>query len=326
MLRTMRLLRMRSKLAAQVCGVVVACVALPACKTAPPTGAPATEAADHRQSAPITFSFITAGDMRSFVGPAPAGKRYFDGVCEALQSIGAGAFMIIPGDCDPPGPVRATIDRYLGTNYLWYPVIGNHELEKTTNLVWLRTWAEAGVPHLTRRGPVGAEDTIYSFEFENSHFILLNEYYDGRSDSVRKNDIPEAAFEWLEEDLAATRKPLIWIIGHVPIKSLRDMDTGRLRHAGESLTTNKVHQERFLQLLKRYHVRAYICGHTHNCSVARVKGVWQADSGHARGAGDKGAPSTFLKFRIAEERAWVDIYRGDTNGVTYKLRRTVKLD
>ena len=48
--------------------------------------------------------------------------------------------------------------------------------------------------------------------------------------------------------------------------------------------------------------------------------------GHARGAGDKGAPSTFLKFRISGEQTWVDIYRGDTNGVMYQLRKTVELD
>jgi hypothetical protein len=322
----MKLLRESWKQAAQVCGIVVVCVALAGCKAAAPASSHVPIATYQRQPAPVAFSFITAGDMRNYVGPAPAGKRYFDGLCEALQTIGAGSFMIIPGDCDPPGPVRATIDRYLGTNYVWYPVIGNHELGTGTNLAWLREQARAGIPHLTRRGPPGAEETTYSFEFENSHFIALDEYYNGTSDSLLNNDIPEAAFDWLEKDLAATRKPLIWVIGHVPIKSLPDMDTGRKRHEGGSLTTNPAHLERFLQLLKKYHVRAYICGHTHDCSVARVSDVWQADSGHARGGGDTGAPSTFLKFRVLGERTWVDVYRGDTNGVTYQLRKTVELD
>ena len=311
----MNLLRKGLTLAAQVCGVAVVCAVL--------TG---QRAAGQPQSAPDTFSFVTTCDMRNFVGPAPAGKRYFDGLCEALQTIGAGEFMIIPGDCDPPGPVRATIDRYLGTNYVWYPVMGNHEFGNKTNVVWLRDWAKAGIPNLIRKGPPGAEETTYSFEFKNSHFIALDEYFNGTSDSMLNNDIPEATFDWLEKDLAATRKPLIWVIGHIPIKSLPDMDSGRNRHEGGSLTSNPAHKERFLQLLKKYHVRAYICGHTHNCSVARVEGIWQTDAGHARGAGDKGAPSTCLKFRIAGEKAWVDIYRGDTNGVTYLLRKTVELD
>jgi len=322
----MRRLWQRWKRAVRLCGAVGVCIVLVGCKATAPTSARTPTAVGQSPSTPDAFSFVAAADMRSYVGPAPGGKRYFDGACAAMQAVGAGAFMISPGDCDPPGPVRATIDRHLGTNYVWYPVLGNHELGNKTNLAWLREWARAGIPHLTRRGPPGAEDTIYSFEYGNSHFIALNEYYDGRSDAVRRDNLPDAAFDWLEQDLAATRKPLIWVFGHIPIQSLPDMDTGRDRHKGESLSKDPALLERFLQLLKRYRVRAYICGHTHNCSVARVKGVWQADSGHARGAGDKGAPSTFLKFRISGERAWVDIYRGDTNGVTYQLRKTVELD
>jgi predicted phosphodiesterase len=131
---------------------------------------------------------------------------------------------------------------------------------------------------------------------------------------------------WLEQDLKATRKPLIWVTGHKPIESVPDMDTGRVRHAVESVSTNADHLKRFLELLKEHHVRAYLCGHTHDSSVTKVKGVWQADSGHARGAGDKGTPSTFLKVRISGEQAWVDVYRADANGQNYKLRKTVKLD
>jgi hypothetical protein len=228
--------------------------------TAAVSGAPADSRSPKQAE---DFSFIVAGDMRSFAGPAPAVKRYFDGVCEALQSIGPGALMIGPGDCDPPGPVRAAVDRYLGTNYLWYPVFGNHELQNAKTMTWLRQCAEAGIPHQVRRGPPGAEDTTYSFDFGNSHFVGLNLYYDGRSDDVRKDDLPEAAVKWLEEDLKATHQPLIWVFGHTPIKALPDMDTHELRHPKESVSTNAVHLARFLGLLRDHHVRAYICGHTH---------------------------------------------------------------
>jgi hypothetical protein len=276
---------------------------------------------------PRDYSFVTAGDMRSYVGPAPAGKRYFDGVCEAAREAGPGEFMISPGDCDPPAGVRATIDRYLGTNYLWYPVIGNHELGKAENMTWLRNWAKAGIPHLVRRGPPGAEDTTYSFDFGNSHFIAMNDYYDGKSDSSRKAGIPEAAFKWLEQDLAANRQPLVWVIGHKPLKSLPDMDSDKARHLNESVCANEAELDRFVNLLRENRARAYICGHTHSTSVAKVKGLWQADSGHARGAGNGGgARSAFLKFRVSGTQAWVDVYRADANGVKYELRKTIELD
>jgi Calcineurin-like phosphoesterase len=302
-------------------GLVPGCVLL-ACLAFSPSRA----SAQTNPATPAEFSFLVAGDMRHFVGPAPRGERYFDGACEAMKRVGAGAFLISPGDIDPPGPVRATIDHYLGTNYLWYPVVGNHELEKRAYMAWLRHWANAGIPHLTRRGPPGAEQTIYSFDFDNSHFVVLNDYYDGHSDSHRRDDVPTAAFEWLKQDLAATDKPLKWVVAHAPLQALPDMDTGRKRHADDFGRAKKADVVPFERLLKQFHVRAYICGHTHDCSIARVNGIWQADSGHARGAGDKGAPSTFLKFRVAGTRAWVDVYRADTNGEHYRLRKTVELD
>jgi predicted phosphodiesterase len=104
------------------------------------------------------------------------------------------------------------------------------------------------------------------------------------------------------------------------------MDTGRQRHENDSVSANAGHLERFIDLLKQYHVKAYICGHTHDSSVVKVKGIWQADSGHARGGGDKGAPSTFLKFRVSDVQAWVDVYRADPDGVKYQLRKTVELE
>ena len=272
------------------------------------------------------FAFSVAGDMRSFVGTAPAGKVYFDGACQALKSIGPGAFMLTPGDCDPLGPVRAVLDHYIGSNYLWYPVVGNHDVENPDNLAWIANWARAGIPHLSRRGPAGAEFTTYSFDFQNSHFVAVNDYFDGHSETNRADDLPEATLHWLEQDLSATEQPLVWIYGHKPIKSMPDMNSGRVRHEKDSISTNAVHLARFLQICRSHHVRAYLCGHTHNASVTKVQGIWQADSGHCRGGGDPGSPSTFLKIRVAGERAWVEIHRADPNGFNYELRKTVELD
>src|SRR6185295_16523433 len=255
-----------------------------------------------------SYSFITAGDMRGFIGPGVPGKRYFDGLCETLAKIGPGEFMVSPGDCDPPGPIRGVIDQYLGTNYLWYPVVGNHDAARESNMAWLKKWARNGIPHLARSGPPGSELTTYSFDFGNSHFVVINDYFDGKSETAGKDDLPDVILQWLEKDLVATKQQLIWVFGHKPIETQADMDSGRIRHAKESISTNAVQLARFLALLKVHHVRAYICGHTHGSSVVKVKGIWQADSGHGRGAGDKGAPSTFLKFRIEDQKTWVDVY------------------
>ena len=286
----------------------------------PSQGQAQTNAADTN-----AFTFVVTCDMRKYVGPAPKGKRYFDGACEAIARLGAGAFMITPGDCDPLAPVRATLDRYLGTNYLWYPVAGNHDAASSKDMAWLRRWASNGIPHLVRTGPTGAQATMFSFDYGNSHFVALNNYFNGKSDTKARGDVAAAALEWLAQDLAATRQPLRWVIGHAPIESQPDMDDGRLRHSSGDLQAHPKHCDAFVQLLRQYRVSAYLCGHTHNTSFVQVRGVWQADAGHARGAGDTGAASSFLIVRVTGQQAAVDVYRADAKGNNYRLRRTVDL-
>ncbi len=280
---------------------------------------------------PANLAFTVAGDMRSFSENTKAdGKRFFDGACEAMKRIGPGEFLISPGDFDPPAANRAIIDRYLGPKFPWYVVVGNHEVENAAVMPWVRNWLAADIPHVVRRGLPGTKLTVYSFEVGNAHVVAIDSYpfaKQGLFGSKGQVDLTDAEFKWLEDDLAATHQPFLWVIGHQPIESMPDMDSGRVRHDRDSVSSDPARAERFVALLKKYHVRAYLCGHTHNASVVKLKsGIWQADTGHARGGGDTGSPSTFLKIRTEGDNAWVDIYRADPNGVDYKLRQTVALD
>lgn len=275
--------------------------------------------------AQTNFTFVTAGDMRNFMTGSKPGQRGFDGLCEAVQQLDRGAFMLSPGDCDAPVAIRAVIDKYIGKDYLWYPVVGNHDVESLSDMAWLRQWASNGIPHLSERGPIGCDFT-YSFDFANAHFAAVSEY-DGRNPKkVGEADITDVTLDWLEKDLSGTSQPLIFVFGHNPIKSFPDMDSGRVRHGGASVSANPAHLSRFIKSLTDHHVCAYICGHTHDTSIEKVDGIWQTDSGHARGADDPGSPSTFLRFRVSGAKALVEVYRGDSNGVRYTLRRTVELN
>ena len=126
-------------------------------------------------------------------------------------------------------------------------------------------------------------------------------------------------FAWLGEDLSTNTRPFVFVVGHDPAYIFPDMASGRVRHEGGGLEVNPAHRDRFWGLLRDRHVTAYICGHTHNASAKRIAGVWQPDAGHARGKGDKGAPSTFIKITVGNGDARYEYYRADAKGLNYKV-------
>ena len=90
------------------------------------------------QSNENMFTFVVTADMRHTAKEEYRNSSYFQGACEAIKKYGKGAFMISPGDIDPPSEVRDVISQVLGEEYPWYPVVGNHELDDSLNMVFLR--------------------------------------------------------------------------------------------------------------------------------------------------------------------------------------------
>jgi hypothetical protein len=282
----------------------------------------------HPAPARSAFTFGVTADNRYFTGSGTYDtSQYFKGALQAVQIHGLGDFMISAGDIDPPDASYWTITSTLGADYIWYPVMGNHELPGSgqesspgANVAWLRSYEYdpngAGTPpDIVNPGPPGCPTTTYSFDYQNAHFVILNEYCDSSSDAATDGDIPDHLYNWLAADLADTTQPLIFVVGHEPAYPAPDVDTGRLRHLGDSLDKYAAHRDRFWHLLRDEGVLAYICGHTHNYSVVLVAGVWQMDVGHARGAGDTGAPSTIVMIHVDGTTVTYDTYRDNHDGI-----------
>jgi hypothetical protein len=274
----------------------------------------------------IELIFSAAADMRNFTGSNP---DHFRGVCERIASGGPGSFMVSPGDLDPPAGVYSDLKTYVGSGYLWYPAVGNHEAETLEDMQWLRSFNAGGntLKNVVNTGPPGSEETTYSFEYGNVHFVILNEYFDGASDTGTDGDIVLALRNWLNSDLSANSKPVVFVIGHEPAYPLPDEENGRLRHETDSLNKYAVQRDAFWALLEAHGVKAYICGHTHNYSAAKFGSVWQIDVGHARGTADSGARSTFVMFYImADGSVWLYAYRLDLNERRYMLAQRTLID
>lgn len=289
--------------------------------------APAIIRADDAEPIPtesdVQFTFAATADIREFAGPGQYDTpQYFRGACEAIAALGGSAFMVSPGDIDPPTGVNWTITQTLETTYTWYPVVGNHELEKGAYMIWLRSYDYGAV----NPGPSGCPETTYSFDYQNAHFVMLNEYCDASGDTATEGDVSDHLYYWLAADLSATDKAHVFVFGHEPAYPQPDADNGRLRHEYDSLNLYPLRRDRFWNLLRERNVTAYVCGHTHNYSAVRIDGVWQLDVGHARGLGDVGAQSTFVLIQVNGDIVTFEAYRDDANGGTYTLAHIGVLD
>jgi Calcineurin-like phosphoesterase len=270
-----------------------------------------------------SFTFAVTADMREFAGPGNYdAPQYFRGAVEAIAAYSSSALMISPGDIDPPWDVYWTITQTLGSSYIWYPVVGNHEIETIEDMAWLRDFDYGAV----QLGPSGCPETTYSFDYANTHFAVLNEYCNEAHDDEPDGDVSDHVYNWLAADLGGTTQEHIFVIGHEPAYPQPDADNGRERHIGDSLDKYSTNRDRFWNLLKSEGVTAYICGHTHNYSLVNVRGVWQLDAGHARGEGDPGAPSTFVLVHVNGPIVTYQTYRDDTEGGPYNLMHTGLMD
>lgn len=231
------------------------------------------------------FSFIIASDQRDYASEKFRSHEYSLGGFEAIKKVGQGSFMIMLGDIDPPRATADLISNVFGKDYLWYPVIGNHDLEVESNTEYMRAMnrGEQSLPHLVRKGPAGCEETTYSFDWNNVHFVILNVYFDGKSDKGGDGNIVPELFAWLENDLKQNKKTRVFVFGHEPIFPFLDMDNGTVRHLADALDKYPDNSLKFQQLLARYGVVAYFSGHTHCASYASVNGLWLINSGHIYG-------------------------------------------
>ena len=264
------------------------------------------------------FSFVLAADMREYTGDD---DKYVRGVCEAINQFDNVQFIISPGDFDPPDSTLYTINKYIDTDITWYPVVGNHETETPSDMKWLRNYNKEGnsLPYIVNLGPASCLETTYSFDYKNTHFVILNEYCTEICDTCSDGNIGEILFNWLQKDLSKTEKENILVIGHAPAYPLLDIENQRFRPSDDALNQYPVNRNRFVSLLQEHNVIAYFFGHTHNYSLVKINKLWHVDVGHSRGMGDIGSRSTFVKINIRGNHLDYETYRLNFDNHKYEM-------
>jgi predicted phosphodiesterase len=256
------------------------------------------------------LSFVISSDQRDHAAEQFRTKEYTLPGYEAIKKVGQGSFMVVLGDIDPPQATRDLMDKVFGKDYPWYVVRGNHDKDDAS-MEYLRSLnrGDKSYPHLVRKGPAGCEETTYSFDWNEVHFVVLNVFYDGKTDNAKEANVVPGLLAWLEDDLKQNKEQHIFVFGHKPLFSVLDMDNGTQRHNGEVLDMYPDNSLKFQRLLLKYHVVAYVSGHTHCASYASINGLWLLNDGHIYGYEDTYTPE-LLFARISKE-----IERGQGAGI-----------
>jgi hypothetical protein len=213
-----------------------------------------------------------------------------------------GVFHITAGDYYEDGTVTVAAGFYerlvaqFGVDVVWYPTVGNHELEEGgPDMVWLRNFYYDHLEGTVNPGPPNGEETTYSWDYQNAHFVQLNQYYDGTTDDADIDEYTDALYNWLVEDLDRNTKPVVFVIYHEPAYP-----------AGRGGKDSPEGWERLLKLLNDRKVIAGLCADTHTYARYQVDGdwdtfTWEVDAGNA-GRLSHGDPwQTFIDVTVSSE-------------------------
>jgi predicted phosphodiesterase len=218
-----------------------------------------------------TFEFVVMADSR---GDSDGVNDTILSNIVSLISQGNASFVIFPGDLVTGSTTESILTSQLNH---WRKVMaplyakntfgakvyagpGNHEISSSgSEVVWQTVFSD-----LPFNGPLHEKYMTYSFDYQNSHFIMLDTDRVGLQHTIN--------YDWLAADLASTTAEHIFVFGHEPAYPVGP-------HLGSSLDTYSDQRDTFWQLLAHYKVDIFFAGHEHLYNHIKLDGVQQIISG-----------------------------------------------
>jgi len=254
------------------------------------------------------FRFAVLGDTRDYSSNG-INVRVMKAILEKIKAENVD-FIIIVGDMIT-GSTKTDAHRdrlkkwksiVEGYRIPFYIGVGNHEIESEVSEDIVRSVFE-----MPENGPSGLKELVYSFDYKNAHFIMLDTAIFNSFHALGK-----VQMEWLKEDLEKNQKNSIFIFGHDPAYPVYS-------HIGTSLDKYSIQRDELWKLFELHGVRIYFCGHEHLYSRSIHGDVYQVITGggaHLAAPEEKGG---FYNFAV------VEVKNGGQVFITVKdIKETVK--
>jgi 3',5'-cyclic AMP phosphodiesterase CpdA len=220
------------------------------------TAASASRAAAGEDS----FRFVVFGDNRT-AGPDSPIPESFPRIVEEV-SLFHPALVFHTGDLVSGGRTkdeterqyRDSMDIIRRLNAPFHIAPGNHEFDGAGGRESFRKFI--------------SPKTYYSFDYGNSHFILLNSDMEESRGWIRGEQMA-----WLKKDLEKSRgKSHVFVFLHRPPFAPLDPDFDPSRHRHMDFASRD-NRDELASLFSKYHVNTVFCGHEHLYSTEVRQGV-----------------------------------------------------
>lgn len=212
-----------------------------------------------------SFSFAVLGDTKVFKANSPNGnlEKAVKSITVDHKDIG---FDFVMGDlvssCDGGSSCEGKFNDWKSVMSplmpKTYTVVGNHDRTggDKADAVWQKEF------DLPTNGPLGYSELVYSFDFGNSHFAVLD------SEKPHENYIDSAQQDWLNKDLSANKKPNIFVFYHEPA-------FGTSQAKKDGLDAHPTERDAFWNIIIKYHVTAVFNGHEHIHTRKKIGDTYQ---------------------------------------------------
>jgi len=139
-----------------------------------------------------------------------------------------------------------------------YEVVGNHDRSggSLADNVWQKEF------NLPTNGPPGFLKQVYSFDFRNSHIVILD------TEKPQGGEVSDDQLAWLKNDLSAHPKQYTFVFYHEPAfpTSFRK---------GKSLDINIKQRNKLWKILVDHDVTAVFSGHEHFFTRKKIGNIYQ---------------------------------------------------
>lgn len=226
-----------------------------------------------------SFEFAVLGDAGVSAGrPDCNGNRVLANLVQMINKDGPD-FTVFTGDGPEQGsPIDNMVlfrETLSSVNSPWYPVIGNHEIYLGASPDGKKSDGEENFikvfsDKLPLRDARGKVVSYYSFDYKETHFIVLDTAWQHKAESKKKGLYPGGTqWNWLLRDLQSARPKSrhIFIFGHEPpILPYPFKSNENINKLGGLYGTSWNYPEAakaFIQLCRQYSVDAVFSGHIH---------------------------------------------------------------